>query len=131
MVAGTKHMDEWSSVARYRRHPRDHGSWATGEGTHSHRGEAVALVAATLTLGTVGGLIAMGTTGGSSHRASARTSVSVLGEELTKPLAPVPEATAPAPQPEAAALSVSPLQVAVAPLASAPAGTATRPSSTE
>ena len=123
-------MDWWSSVARHQRHPRDHGTWATSPGGHGHRREAAAIVAATLVLGTLGGLVALGATGRSSHRASAKTSVSVLGEELTKPVPPVPEAAAPVPQLEAAAPSVPPLQVAVAPTASAaPAGTAARPSS--
>src|SRR5207237_3892153 len=54
----------------------------------------------------------------------------VLGEELTKPVSPVPEAAAPVPQPEAPTPSLPPLQVAVAPTASAaPAATAARPSS--
>src|SRR5438105_9238203 len=123
-------MDRWSSVARYRRHPRDRGTWATSPGGHGHPREAVVIVAATLTLGTIGGLVALGATGHSSHRASAKTSVSVLGEELTKPVSPVPEAAAPVPQPEAPTPSLPPLQVAVAPTASAaPAATAARPSS--
>ena len=112
-------MDEWSSVARYRRHPRDHGTWARTGGSHRRGRETIAILAATLTVGTLAGITALRGTGRSSHHdAASTTSVSVLGEELTKPSTPTADAPGdtpvPVPQPLAAAPSEPPLQVAVA-----------------